>query len=418
LNIGLVATESPYGPSTAGGIAAYLRAMIPSFLDAGHQVTLFAGAGETRSFLAEHDRLKVHHFRLPSAHWYASKIPVLRNIVTLPLRQIEWSVAFYRRVASIAAREKLDLLECTEAGGLFLNQIAPVVIRLHGSESVFRKYAGLPTDTSVRLNNFLERKICEKASAITTPSVFQAREIAESKGWTMDRFHVIPNPISKAMLEASSEGGLRGDKQEGPLLLYVGRLAQVKGMASLFAAAKEVQATVSGATFVLAGPWQMPLPPKSYGLQLNRRSTNGILWIGAQEPSQLIDWYRRATLFVMPSYFESFGISVVEAMAFGVPVIATTGGALPEIIQDGVTGQLVPPGDPTALAAAILCSLDNSEARQIKSRLARDSVLKNFTAERAAGATLQLYSDIQGSSEIKLKELDREAKAASIGVQA
>lgn len=392
--------------------------MIPSFLEAGHEVTLFAGAGENRSFLAEHNSLKVHHFRLPSAHWYASKIPLLRNSVTLPLRQIEWSAAFYRRVASIADSEKLDVLECTEAGGLFLSRIAPVVIRLHGSESVFRKYAGLPADVSVRLNNLLERNICEKASAITTPSVFQAREIAQSKGWSMDRFHVIPNPISKTMLEASSQARLPGDNHEGPLLLYVGRLAQVKGIESLFAAAKEVQARVSRVTFVLAGPWQMPLPPESYGLQLNRRSANGVLWIGAQEPSQLADWYRRATLFVMPSYFESFGISVVEAMAFGLPVIATTGGALPEVIQDGVTGQLVPPGDSTALAAAILCSLDNSDARQNMSRSARDSVLEKFTAERAAGATLQLYSDIQGSSEIKLKELDREAKAASIGVQA
>jgi glycogen(starch) synthase len=418
LNIGFIATESPYDFVPRGGIAAYLRAMIPAFLDAGHRVTLFAAAGETNSFLAENGRLKVYHLRLPSTHWYAAKVPVLRNTLTLPLRQIEWSLAFYRCVASVAAHEKFDVLECTEVGALFLNRLAPVVVRLHGSELAFRKHAGLPTNMSVRFNDLLERRGCEKAAAITSPSLFQASETAERRGWAFDRFRVIPNPISREMLEASSQPGLPGDHQDQPVLLYAGRLAPVKGIEPLLAAARQVRTKLPGATFVLAGPWQMAHEPSKYGLELNRKSADGVLWIGPRTFRELAEWYRRATLFVMPSYFESFGISVVEAMAFGLPVVATTGGALTEVVHDGMTGQLVPPGDVAALADAILKLVSDSETRRRMSKLGPERVRNNFTVEHAYKATLQVYSAAQGNDEFQLNEAESKANLSSLRVRA
>ena len=74
MHIGFVATESPYGDRSSCGIAAYLRAMIPALLDAGHRVTLFANSKENRNFLAEDGQVPVYHLRLPSLHWYAAKV--------------------------------------------------------------------------------------------------------------------------------------------------------------------------------------------------------------------------------------------------------------------------------------------------------------------------------------------------------
>jgi glycosyltransferase involved in cell wall biosynthesis len=393
LNIGFVATESPYGNPGVGGIAAYLRALIPALLDAGHRVVLFAGAREQRSFLAEEERLRVHHFRLPSAHWYAAKIPLLRSTITLPLRQLEWSYAFHRRVASVAASEKFDVLECTEVGALFLHRIAPIVIRLHGSEFVFRKHSGIPLNSSVRWNDSLEGYSCKRAVAVTTPSQFQADEILNHRGWPADRVRVIPNPISATILKAGLEFERNGGSE--PIVLYTGRLAPVKGVETLLRAAKLVHDHNPGITFVLAGPWQMPYPPETYGLQLDYTNVNGVRWVGPREQSELIDWYKRAALFVMPSYYESFGISVVEAMAFGLPVVASDSGGLSEVVGNNGCGSLVPKRDPNALADAIVGSLGFKSARAQVSAASRERVCKMFTADRVLESTLELYESVQ-----------------------
>ena len=179
--------------------------MIPALVDDGHRVSVFANSKEIRNFYTEDGRVSVHHFQLPSAHWYAAKVPGVRRLAPLPLRQLEWSYAFHRQVASVAASEKFDVLESTETGALFLSRIAPLVIRLHGSEFVFRKHAGVPLDLSVRWNDSLEAYSSKRAVAITTPSQFQADEIINHRGWPTDRVRVIPNPISATMLKAGLE---------------------------------------------------------------------------------------------------------------------------------------------------------------------------------------------------------------------
>src|SRR5262249_12727209 len=141
LHIAFVTTESPYGNAEVCGIAAYLRALIPEIAGAGHEVSVFANALEERSFFAA-ERISVHHFRLPSLHWQTAKVPLMRGLVPLPLRQVEWSRAFYHLVARIAAKKRIDVIESTETGSMFLSRIAPLVIRLHGSELTFRMHSG------------------------------------------------------------------------------------------------------------------------------------------------------------------------------------------------------------------------------------------------------------------------------------
>ncbi len=108
----------------------------------------------------------------------------------------------------------------------------------------------------------------------------------------------------------------------------------------------------------------------------------------------------------MPSHFESFGISVLEAMAFGLPVVCTNAGALPELVQDGVTGRVVPPADPRALADAILDSFENSDERSRMIDAARAQVLSKFTVEQTLAATLRVYSGVAGMSDIRLRDLE------------
>ncbi len=101
-----------------------------------------------------------------------------------------------------------------------------------------------------------------------------------------------------------------------------------------------------------------------------------------------------AQIVVAPSLYEGFGLPAAEAMACGAAVIATTAGAFPEFIEDGRTGILVPPGGPGALAAAIRSLLTDPERCARMGAAASEHIRTNFTWERTAKITLDLYGEV------------------------
>ena len=91
----------------------------------------------------------------------------------------------------------------------------------------------------------------------------------------------------------------------------------------------------------------------------------------------------RADLFLLPSQTESFGLAALEALASGVPVVASAVGGLPEVVRDGVTGLLVPPAQPAELARAIASLLGDEPRRSAMARAARTDALERFAPEPA-----------------------------------
>ena len=177
------------------------------------------------------------------------------------------------------------------------------------------------------------------------------------------------------------------------MVLYTGRLAKVKGIETLFEAAKIVRETDPSVRFVLAGPWQMAEAPEAYGLKLNYASSTGVMWIGPQPQEALIDLYKQAALFVMPSHYESFGISVVEAMAFDLPIVAADAGALPEVIGLNDKAVLVSKGDSKALADGIVRTL-SSQQNQRAHRGIDDRLLDKYSVATVVASTVKLYEEV------------------------
>ena len=117
---------------------------------------------------------------------------------------------------------------------------------------------------------------------------------------------------------------------------------------------------------------------------------------GRVTTAELVQHYNRAEMLACPSLYEGFGLPAGEAMACGLPVAATTGGALPEVVEDGVTGILVPPGDAPALAEAIRTLMGDADLRRRMGQAGRERVLEKFSWRKAALETEAVYREALG----------------------
>jgi glycosyltransferase involved in cell wall biosynthesis len=135
-----------------------------------------------------------------------------------------------------------------------------------------------------------------------------------------------------------------------------------------------------------------PLP--SYGSELvEKLNLDGtVRFTGRLTREELAQHYAAARIAVVPSLYEGFGLPAAEAMACGTPVIATTGGALPEVVGDA--GMLVPPADADALATAIRQLLSDQQAQQRMSEAGKKRVREQFNWEQAAKKTLDVYREV------------------------
>jgi len=115
-------------------------------------------------------------------------------------------------------------------------------------------------------------------------------------------------------------------------------------------------------------------------------------------PSGTPDWYAALDVFVAPQRWEGFGVTPLEAMATGVPVVATTVGAFPEIIVPGVTGALVPPGNADAMAAEVGRLLDDEASRRAQGAAGREHVQRHFTLEAEAEAISAVYRGLDAAA--------------------
>ncbi|MBI3952199.1 MAG: glycosyltransferase [Acidobacteria bacterium] len=196
------------------------------------------------------------------------------------------------------------------------------------------------------------------------------------------RFNGPVNTALRATLTGSS-------KQ--PVVLILARLDQQKGHRYLLEAA----ALVPEAVFVLAGdgPERANLEAQAQRLGLNNR----VLFLGYRQDAP--DLLACCDLFVLPSLFEGLPLSILEAMAANKPVIASAISGNNEAIVHGETGLLVPPADPTALAAAIRMVLSNRELARRLAAAGRARVYKEFSAEGMVQRVTHIYEQILSSHE-------------------
>jgi glycosyltransferase involved in cell wall biosynthesis len=203
-------------------------------------------------------------------------------------------------------------------------------------------------------------------------------------GVQAEKVIVVPNGVDTEKFTPSYQA-------REPLIVAVGSLIERKGMR--YAIQAMVQVSQHLPTYQLAiigdGPQYAALSQLAEALGIASR----VKLIGIQPHDKIIEWLRRASLFVLPSLEEALGQVILEALATGTPCVGTRVGGIPDVITPDV-GRLVPPADPTALADAIVAMLANPAHWQAMSENARHRAVNHFSSRRVAARLIEIYQEV------------------------
>jgi glycosyltransferase involved in cell wall biosynthesis len=249
----------------------------------------------------------------------------------------------------------------------------PVVLHLHGGgfKTFYEEECGPVRRAIVRF--FLAR-----AAAI----------VVVSDRWAAWTSRVTRNPRVLSIPNAVSLPALGGAKREPALLVFAGRCSESKGLYDLLQAGLLLRRELPKLRIECAGDGDLDEVERAIATMglADRVRVHG--WL---EPRRRDELLARAGIFVLPSHAEGLPMGVLEAMAAGCPVVASAVGGIPDVIEDGVNGLLVPAGDTQALAAAIRRLVGDPAFAGRLGAAARATIAARFTTEGMLGRIEQLY---------------------------
>jgi glycosyltransferase involved in cell wall biosynthesis len=401
-----VALLSYRGNPFSGGQGVYVRNLSRELTALGHRVQVLAG--QPYPVLDEGVGLTP----LPSLDLYREPDPFrtprpgeFRDLIDLLEVGTMWTAGFpeprtfsLRAARHLAARRAdYDVVhdnQCLGTGLLRLPKLGfPTLATIHHPVQVDRALElaaarGLRRITLRRWYGFtrMQARVARRLPEIVTVSSSSAAQITEYLGVRPERITTIP--IGTDVERYSPSPAV--PKAPGRIVTTASADSPLKGLAVLVEAFAKVRAEYDHAELVVVGSAKAGGPVQKaierYGLAPYIRFVSGI------SEDELISLLRSAQLACVPSLYEGFSLPAVEAMAVGLPLVSTTGGAIPEVAgTDGETTLAVPPGDAPALAAALSRLLGDEPLRARLGAAARERAASRFTWRAAALATAERY---------------------------
>jgi glycosyltransferase involved in cell wall biosynthesis len=258
-----------------------------------------------------------------------------------------------------------------------------------------------------RLSEFYQRGCNDLAKSwVRTVLRKAARVVVLSEHWRnavhkiepAARTTIIGNPVSVPISVAPLERPARK-------VLYLGWLQRDKGVLDLLMAIPTVLRSVPEATFVIAGSGGGDVE-SIMDLARSLRIEQSLRFPGWVDGDKKRDLLRESDVFVLPSYYEGLPVGVLEAMACGVPVIATAVGGIPDVIEDRVNGLLVRPGQSEALARAMVIMLTDGALRSRLREAAHRAVHQRYSTEAVIAHLETLYRGLG----VNVDSIDRRAQ--------
>jgi glycosyltransferase involved in cell wall biosynthesis len=271
-----------------------------------------------------------------------------------------------------------DVVHCHDESDLVLPLVLrPHVMHLHTMSETLPVYS----------RQVLARRILTHCARVWIANSADSAAKGQQIGIPSRRLNVIPNGVDADFFAPAAAPSREG-------ILFVGRLVPRKGLDVLLDALKLVRQPL--ALHVVGVPAEQDYEDRvrRAARAVERATPHRVEFLGPRDPGSLRDLYQRAALVVCPSLIEPFGIVALEAMSCGATVVASRVDGLPEVVEDGESGVLVPPGNPAALAMELERLLVDGDLAARLGRQARARVLACFTWERVAALVDNVYQSV------------------------
>lgn len=395
------------GNPHSGGQGVYTRYLSRELVEMGHRVTVFAGQpwpvlddGVDYVPVPSLDLYRQPDpFRIPRPREFRSRIDVAEFALMCTAGFPEPRTFSWRVRRELAARAgDFDVVHDNQTFGSGLLGVMadgwPLLGTCHHPITVDRAL-DLEHATKWRRKITLRRwygflgmqkRVARQVPRILTVSSSSKRDIVEQYGIRPDQLVVVPIGADHTHFRPRPEIA----RVPGRIMTTASADVPFKGLLPLVEAVAKLRTERPEVHLVVVGRLNNKSPVAAaiqrLGLAGHVRFESGV------SDDRMVELYAEAAVAVVPSLYEGFSLPAVEAMACGVPLVATTGGALPEVVgADGETGLLVTPGDPSELALAIDRILESAELGARLSVAGRARVLERFTWHACAASTAEHY---------------------------
>ncbi len=367
-----IALISPYDFPYPGGVTEHIIALAREARRRGHEVHVLAACSGYRDEVFPQTR------------------PVTRRVMSIPIAgavaRVGLSPTSYARIKRILQREAFDVIHLHEP-------LTPSITwwtLLHASRltqavtiGTFHAYHERPNWLYVRGRPIFGHLFSRLDSLIAVSEA--AREFACQM--FPGNYRIIPNGVDLNRF-GQARPPERDDLHRPLTILFVGRLDKRKGFPTLLEAFLKLKPTYPQVRLQVVGPFG-----PQYQQVAQARAVTDIDFVGYVPPEKLPAFYHQADIFCAPSLgFESFGIVLLEAMAAGLPIVASNIAGYRSVLTDGQEGWFTPPGDPQALAQALGRLVEQPRLRQTMGQQGRLTASR-YSWERLTDEILEVYRE-------------------------